>query len=120
MAGPGHTRYRLLTVVIFIPPRDGGFGFGAVLTFINFLALRQAVTPAPPELQRFFTILERDCVTTRSVAHYAKGAGVTPRRSNAALAAVATEGASHSSASRSVHRWECGAPAGSGFTSASR
>jgi hypothetical protein len=25
----------------------GCFGFGAVLTFINFLALRQAVTPAP-------------------------------------------------------------------------
>lgn len=32
------------------------------------------------ELERFFTILERDCLTTRSVAHYAKAAGLSPRR----------------------------------------
>jgi len=31
-------------------------------------------------LQRFFTILERDHATTRSVAHYAKSAGLSPRR----------------------------------------
>lgn len=35
---------------------------------------------APSELQRFFTILERDCLTTREVAHYAKAAGLSPRR----------------------------------------
>jgi len=34
----------------------------------------------PSELQRFFTILERDCLTTREVAHYAKAAGLSPRR----------------------------------------
>ncbi|HEY5926944.1 MAG TPA: helix-turn-helix domain-containing protein [Kofleriaceae bacterium] len=33
-----------------------------------------------PALARFFTILERDCATTRSVAHYAKAAGLSPRR----------------------------------------
>ena len=32
------------------------------------------------ELQRFFTILERDCLTTREVAHYAKASGLSPRR----------------------------------------
>jgi AraC-like DNA-binding protein len=35
---------------------------------------------APSELQRFFTILERDCLTTREVAHYAKASGLSPRR----------------------------------------
>ncbi len=35
---------------------------------------------APTELQRFFTILERDCSTTREVAHYAKASGLSPRR----------------------------------------
>ena len=36
---------------------------------------------APPaELERFFTILERDCLTTREVAHYARAAGISPRR----------------------------------------
>jgi AraC-like DNA-binding protein len=34
----------------------------------------------PAEVQRFFTILERDCTRTRSVAHYAKEAGVSTRR----------------------------------------
>ena len=33
-----------------------------------------------PELERFFTILEHDCLTTRSVEHYARGAGISPRR----------------------------------------
>lgn len=33
-----------------------------------------------PELARFFTILERDCLATRSVAHYARAAGLSPRR----------------------------------------
>jgi AraC-like DNA-binding protein len=32
------------------------------------------------ELTKFFTILERDCTRTRSVAHYAKQAGISPRR----------------------------------------
>jgi len=36
------------------------------------------VLPAP--LQRFFTILEHDHATTRSVAHYAKRAGISARR----------------------------------------
>ncbi|HEX5064338.1 MAG TPA: helix-turn-helix domain-containing protein [Kofleriaceae bacterium] len=34
----------------------------------------------PPALARFFTTLEQDCTKTRSVAHYAKAAGVSPRR----------------------------------------
>lgn len=34
----------------------------------------------PPALERFFTILERDHAETRSVAHYARRAGVSPRR----------------------------------------
>jgi AraC family transcriptional regulator, transcriptional activator of pobA len=34
----------------------------------------------PASLARFFTILERDCLRTRSVAHYAKQAGLSPRR----------------------------------------
>ncbi len=37
--------------------------------------------PAPPApLQRFLTILERDCLSTRSVAHYAREAGISVRR----------------------------------------
>lgn len=35
---------------------------------------------ADPALERFFTILERDCLTTREVAHYAKAAAISPRR----------------------------------------
>jgi AraC-like DNA-binding protein len=34
----------------------------------------------PAQLQRFFTILERDCLRTRSVAHFAKAAGISSRR----------------------------------------
>lgn len=34
----------------------------------------------PPALARFFTTLERDCTSTRSVAHYAKAAGLSARR----------------------------------------
>ncbi|HWU90698.1 MAG TPA: helix-turn-helix domain-containing protein [Kofleriaceae bacterium] len=34
----------------------------------------------PAALERFFTILERDHAETRSVAHYARAAGVSPRR----------------------------------------
>jgi len=42
----------------------------------------QAGRAAPPTaaLERFFTILERDHATTRTVAHYARLAGVSPRR----------------------------------------
>ncbi|HEX2626701.1 MAG TPA: helix-turn-helix domain-containing protein [Candidatus Limnocylindrales bacterium] len=36
--------------------------------------------PVPAALQRFFTILERDHATTRSVDHYARLAGLSPRR----------------------------------------
>jgi AraC-like DNA-binding protein len=36
--------------------------------------------PPPPELQRFFTILDRDCLDTRSVAQIARRAGISPRR----------------------------------------
>ena len=34
----------------------------------------------PAELQRFFTILERDCLRTRAVAHFAKASGISTRR----------------------------------------
>ena len=34
----------------------------------------------PAALERFFTILERDHAETRSVSHYARAAGVSPRR----------------------------------------
>jgi AraC family transcriptional regulator, transcriptional activator of pobA len=37
-------------------------------------------TPPPAALERFFTILERDHAKTRSVAHYAKQAGISSRR----------------------------------------
>lgn len=36
--------------------------------------------PVPAPLQRFFTILERDHATTRSVGHYARLAGISARR----------------------------------------
>src|SRR6185503_2068804 len=36
--------------------------------------------PAAPAVVRFLTTLERDCLTTRSVDHYAKAAGVSTRR----------------------------------------
>jgi AraC-like DNA-binding protein len=34
----------------------------------------------PDALERFFAVLERDCARTRSVAHYARAAGVSTRR----------------------------------------
>jgi AraC-like DNA-binding protein len=43
--------------------------------------------PAPAALERFFTILERDHAKTRSVAHYAKHAGISKRRLGELLAA---------------------------------
>ena len=53
----------------------------AILLRAERLALASDSRPAPsPELSRFFTTLERDCATTRSVAHYAKAAGMSPRR----------------------------------------
>ncbi|HEY0192592.1 MAG TPA: helix-turn-helix domain-containing protein [Kofleriaceae bacterium] len=36
--------------------------------------------PRPPGVERFFTTLERDHAATRSVAHYARRAGLSPRR----------------------------------------
>jgi AraC-like DNA-binding protein len=45
--------------------------------------LVQAATanrPVAPALQRFFTILEQDCLKTREVAHYAKKAGISVRQ----------------------------------------
>ena len=41
----------------------------------------------PEALERFFTILEHDHAETRSVAHYARAAGVSPRRLGELLAA---------------------------------
>jgi AraC family transcriptional regulator, transcriptional activator of pobA len=39
-----------------------------------------SVTPLPSAVERFFTILERDHAKTRSVAHYARAAGISARR----------------------------------------
>ena len=36
--------------------------------------------PVAPALQQFFTILERDCLRTREVAHYARQAGISVRQ----------------------------------------
>lgn len=48
------------------------------------LALVERHAPAEPStapaLEQFFTILERDHLTTRAVSHYARGAGLSPRR----------------------------------------
>ncbi len=53
--------------------------FDAILLRAERLA--QGVRPAPPaELARFFTMLEADFMTTRSVAHYAKRSGLSARR----------------------------------------
>ena len=49
--------------------------------------LVHAGTPPLPELARFFTILERDFARTRAVSHYAKQAGISPRRLGELLAA---------------------------------
>jgi len=51
--------------------------------------LVHAGAPPVPELARFFTILERDVARTRSVAHYAKQAGLSPRRLGELLVAHA-------------------------------
>ncbi|HEY0254826.1 MAG TPA: helix-turn-helix domain-containing protein [Kofleriaceae bacterium] len=50
----------------------------AVLLKLERYVSEDAIPPA--ELQRFFTILERDIAKTRSVAHYAKAAGISSRR----------------------------------------
>jgi AraC-like DNA-binding protein len=42
--------------------------------------LLPASDASPQALEQFFTILERDCTTTRSVAHYARAAALSPRR----------------------------------------
>jgi AraC-like DNA-binding protein len=42
--------------------------------------------PAPAEVERFFTILDRDCLRTRSVDHYARTTGISPRRLGELLA----------------------------------
>ena len=53
----------------------------AILLHAERQARKANVHPAAPaELERFFTILERDCSRTRSVAHYAKHAGISARR----------------------------------------
>ncbi len=50
----------------------------------RWLAGRTSPLPAP--LERFFTILERDHARTRSVAHYARAAGISKRRLGELLA----------------------------------
>lgn len=52
----------------------------ALLWRLERLQTAWAGVGATSALSRFFTILERDHATTRSVAHYAKAAGVSPRR----------------------------------------
>jgi AraC-like DNA-binding protein len=46
----------------------------------------EAGTAMPDALERFFEILERDHARTRSVAHYARAAGISPRRLGELLA----------------------------------
>jgi AraC-like DNA-binding protein len=64
----------------------------AVLLRLERLA---PTTPAGAELARFFTILERDCTRTRSVAHYAKQAGLSPRRLGELLVAHTGKSTKH-------------------------
>ena len=53
----------------------------ALLRALLLQAERLVGEPPPPAaLERFFTILERDHARTRSVAHYAKHAGISKRR----------------------------------------
>jgi AraC-like DNA-binding protein len=60
---------------------------GALLRVVLLRAERLGrFEPTPSGLDRFFTILERDCLKTRSVAHYAKQAGMSPRRLGELLA----------------------------------
>jgi AraC-like DNA-binding protein len=63
----------------------------ALLRVIVLRAERLVEPPAalPTAVQRFFTILERDHLTTRAVAHYAKRAGLSPRRLGELVAAYA-------------------------------
>ncbi|HET9625149.1 MAG TPA: helix-turn-helix domain-containing protein [Kofleriaceae bacterium] len=51
--------------------------------------LVEPAAPLPAALQRFFTSLERDHLTTRQVAHYARRAGLSPRRLGELVAAHA-------------------------------
>lgn len=50
----------------------------AVLLKLERYVRAEAIPPA--ELERFFTILEHDIMITRSVAHYARKSGISPRR----------------------------------------
>ena len=50
----------------------------ALLLRLERYVREDELPPAP--LQRFFTILERDCLRTRSVAHFAKAAAISSRR----------------------------------------
>jgi AraC family transcriptional regulator, transcriptional activator of pobA len=55
----------------------------AALARAVILRAERLVGPAPPvpaPVQRFFTILERDHARSRAVAHYARAAGISPRR----------------------------------------
>jgi AraC family transcriptional activator of pobA len=56
-------------------------------------ALAAGKLPPPAELERFFTTLEADHARTRSVAHYAKAAALSPRRLNELLAIHTGRGA---------------------------
>lgn len=57
--------------------------------------LVHAGTPPLPELARFFTILERDFARTRAVSHYAKAAGISPRRLGELLGAQTGKSTKH-------------------------
>jgi len=60
---------------------------GALLRVVMLRAERLGrFEPTPSALERFFTILERDCLKARSVANYAKQAGLSPRRLGELLA----------------------------------
>lgn len=60
----------------------------SLLTAVLLRAERLVDRPvAARALQRFFTILERDCLETREATHYARHAGVSPRQLAALLVA---------------------------------
>lgn len=53
----------------------------SLLTAVLLRAERIAEMPVPAgALQKFFTILERDCLRTRETTHYARQAGISPRQ----------------------------------------
>jgi AraC-like DNA-binding protein len=53
----------------------------AILLHAERLVARASAGQPPPDaVSRFLTILERDHARTRSVAHYARAAGISPRR----------------------------------------